>query len=324
MENAISVVIPSYNSATYLPDAVESALNQTVAPLEVIVVDDGSTDATADVLERYRGRIVAISQENRGLSAARNRGIEAARGGLIAFLDADDIWLPQKLEKQLACLEENPQAPLVHSDMWNWDEATGVKTRLYNGRRVHSGRCYAQFFFLPGIRPSTWLIRRDCLERFGGFDETIRRPTTQDYDLCFRIARHHEIAYVDEPLILYRLHGSNSSKRVLEMSEDILLVLQRAIRADPALKQSIGRERVVERLFELSFEIAYTHHNAGRGAEARRYLLQALRQRPLYGHAWLLYLVNFLPSPWVRTLRRSKASLSSILRRRENQGLEAH
>ena len=159
----------------------------------MIVVNDGSTDETAQVLERYRGRIRAIFQENRGVSAARNRGIAAAQGDLIAFLDHDDTWLPEKLEKQLACLEEHPQAGLVHSGVIRWDQQTGERFRRDGDRHEFAGSCYRRFLFANSVQTSTTLIKRECLAQVGGFDDAMRRNTAQDYDLFFRIARRYAV-----------------------------------------------------------------------------------------------------------------------------------
>jgi len=312
MKSQVSVVVPSYNSAAYLPDAIDSALNQTIAPLEVIVVDDGSTDETAQVLERYQGRIRAVFQENRGPAAARNRGIAEARGGLIAFLDADDVWLPEKLEKQLCCLEEHPQAALVHSQLYYWDTETGEKsTRRHHRRHEYAGRCYHRLFLKPSVLPSTMIVRQECLAEVGGFDERIRRASAEDYDLCLRIARQYEFAFVDEPLILYRRHASNSTKtQILANYEDNLFVVRKLLDDDPRLRRTLGRAVVNDRLFDLLFSIGYLHHEGGRPAEARPYFFQALRHRPSSAHAWLLGLAGLLPATWVRRLRRLKSSLA--------------
>ena len=203
MRPGISVIIPSYNSAAYLPAAIDSALNQTVAPLEVIVVNDGSTDETPQVLERYQGRIVTITQENRGLSGARNRGIAAAGGNLVAFLDADDVWLPEKLEKQI----EVPQRTPAALDWSTRPRCSGTTKRactegsIYGNPDQLAGACYAEFFNNNRVTSVDNGCGRECLAKVGIFDENIRRPTTQDWDLCFRIARYHELAYIDEPLI---------------------------------------------------------------------------------------------------------------------------
>ncbi len=313
MKSKISVVIPSYNSAAYLADAIDSALKQTLAPLEVIVVNDGSTDETAQILERYRGRICCITQENRGLAGARNRGIAAAQGDLIAFLDADDIWFPEKLEKQLQCLEEHPQAALVHSQPYYWDTGTGEKwTRSNHGRHEYVGLCYHRLFFKPGALAGSMIVRKECLAEVGVFDERIRGAGGEDYDLCLRIARHYEFAFVDEPLFLYRLHSSNLTKQRRTCLENELYVVRKALQADPDLRRALGRTAINERLFGLLFELGYHLHDAGRPAEARRYFLQALRHRPLSTRVWMLYLGNFLPSKWVRRLRGLKSSLAPI------------
>jgi glycosyltransferase involved in cell wall biosynthesis len=303
----VSVVIPSYNSARFVCEAVESALNQSYRPHEVIVVDDGSTDDTVQVLDRFRGSIRYVYRPNGGLSAARNTGIRESGGELIAFLDADDVWLPEKLKRQLACLAENPCAALVHSDVLYWDVATGQKTRQDRGRRHYVGSCYERFFQGNRVTPSTILIRRDCLSRVGFFDEGIRRPTTQDYDLCFRIARSHELAYVDQPLIHYRLHGMNFSKRTREMLEDELYVVRKALAADPGLVERVGRAVVNERLFRLLFGIGYHYYDDRDPSQARRHFLEALKYRPIDVYTWSLYLANLLPLAWVGRLRRLKA-----------------
>src|SRR5262245_25838031 len=114
----VSVIIPSYNSARFVSQAVRSVLEQTYSPLEIIVVNDGSTDDTVSVLDAYKGDIQIVHQANGGVSKARNRGIREAKGKFIAFLDADDQWLPSKIQKQIDCLRANPSAALVHSDIY--------------------------------------------------------------------------------------------------------------------------------------------------------------------------------------------------------------
>jgi len=131
----VSVIIPAYNGAAFLPEAIDSVLAQDYEPLEILVVDDGSTDDTHDVLRPYAPRIRYFYQENRGPSAARNLGIERARGDLIAFLDADDRWLPGKLAAQVAALGTQSAAALVHTDVLFWDPTRGSRERPRRPRR---------------------------------------------------------------------------------------------------------------------------------------------------------------------------------------------
>src|SRR5688572_15366487 len=170
----VSVVIPAYNAARFLPRAVESVLNQSYRPLEVTVIDDGSTDDTARVLEPYRGAIHYLRQPNGGPARARNQGIAQTRGELVAFLDADDLWLPNKLSIQVRSLQDNPRAGVVHSDTFYLDNTTGVQSRRGNPPTDFTGDCYPLMFQRNRITLSTVVVRRECLEQVGGFDERIR------------------------------------------------------------------------------------------------------------------------------------------------------
>jgi glycosyltransferase involved in cell wall biosynthesis len=310
MKNRVSVIIPAYNAAAYLPGAIESVLRQTVPPFEIIVIDDGSEDETPRVLEPYRQRIIYQVQNNSGPAVARNRGIEAATGDLIAFLDADDIWLREKLEKQVGYLAKHPHAGLVHSDLFHWDEHTGERLLRPCGRCEFSGHCYSKFFFGSRVVPSTVLIRKKCLSATFRFDPDIRRASVEDYDLFMRFARFHDLAYLDEPLVLYRMHASNATKQFLTMQKGELYVIRKALVVDPQLIKEIGRSKVNGRLFDLLFGIGYHYRQDSRRTDARHHFFQALRHRPCSLHTWLLYLASFLPPSWEQNLRRWKSAIA--------------
>ncbi|MGH7747450.1 MAG: glycosyltransferase family 2 protein, partial [Candidatus Dormibacteria bacterium] len=159
-EPTVSVVIPVYNAARFVTEAVDSVLAQTSPPLEIIVVDDGSTDETRARLAPYRGRIQYVLQPNSGTSRARNRALQAACGTLIAFLDADDRWLPEKLAKQLTCLAANPGVDLVHSDVLHWNDRTGTRKYIPQGRERFTGRCYREFFWHCRVLTSSVVATR--------------------------------------------------------------------------------------------------------------------------------------------------------------------
>ena len=207
----ISVVIPTFDRAGPVCRALASVAAQTRPADEVIVVDDGSGDDTAARIGAEFPAVTVISQENRGVSAARNRGVAAATGEWVAFLDSDDEWAPEKLERQAAALAGEPEAVLCHTDeVW-----------IRNGRRVnprrrhkkHGGWIFRHCLPLCAISPSAAMIRRDVLERLGGFDETL--PACEDYDLWLRLCAGHPVLLVDEPLVIkYGGHPDQLSQTV--------------------------------------------------------------------------------------------------------------
>jgi glycosyltransferase involved in cell wall biosynthesis len=300
----VSVIIPAYNAARFIRGAVESVFDQGYSPLELIVVDDGSTDGTADVLAPYHSRLRYVAQANQGIGGARNRGIQEAQGDLIAFLDADDQWLPGKLDQQVRCLQAQPHVGLVHTDILYWDDATGVCCRRERSRHEYVGRCYTRLFWRNAVNSSTPLIRRACIDQVGGFSSDVLYM--EDWDFYLRLARHFQFAYVNEPLARYRLHDHNVSKREVLMRKGDLQVIQKALREDPTLWGTIGRDLVMQRLHELWLAVGYELFRQGEFDEARGYLRQALEARPTAGHAWQLWLATVLPPGMVRPLQSVK------------------
>jgi GT2 family glycosyltransferase len=211
----VSVIIPTYNCARYLPEAIDSVLAQTYRDFEIIVVDDGSTDDTPDVLARYGEAILVIRQPNQGRGAARNAGILAARGQYIAFLDADDLWLPEKLEKQVALLRARAGAGWVYSDHALLDANGGRGEgflRLYGIRPApDGGRMLPALLKACVAQTGTVVVRAECFRKVGLFDVSFRR--SQDYDMWIRLACHFETACVDEVLALYRQHAGQELSR---------------------------------------------------------------------------------------------------------------
>jgi glycosyltransferase involved in cell wall biosynthesis len=213
----VSTIIPTYNRANLITEALDSVLAQTFPNVEVIVVDDGSTDATSEVLARYGGRIRVIYQRNAGPAAARNRGIAAANGEFIAFLDSDDLWLPEKLERQVNLLERL---------------GNGVPCCLSNIRLSYENRELTSFeiaWLNPAINEGVWrnpdevlatrfvlfnqgvVVRHDVLEEMGGFDE--RFWLLEDYDLALRLSVKGDWAFVRDPLVIWRESATSSLSR---------------------------------------------------------------------------------------------------------------
>jgi glycosyltransferase involved in cell wall biosynthesis len=238
----VSVVIPCFNQGHYLAEAVESVLAQTRQPDQIIIVNDGSTDNTAEVAARFRG-VKFLSQDNRGLAAARNAGLKHAAGDYILFLDADDILLPAAIEHCLAAFAAQPNVALVHG-----------------GFRVVDSRGQLIFETLPqpAADPFAALLKRNyinmngtvmydvaILSQDGGFDETLR--CCEDYDVYFRLVRHYPIGAYSHVAALYRRHEANMSRNAPLMLRTALLVLARqaaAARTSPVWNAAYAEGKV--------------------------------------------------------------------------------
>jgi glycosyltransferase involved in cell wall biosynthesis len=307
----ISVVIPSYNSGAYIVDAVESALAQTYPTKEVIVIDDGSTDDTRARLTPWLDKVRYIHQANGGVSQARNRGIAEARGEAIAFLDADDQWLPTKLTRQWETLSAHSAASLVHTDVVNLHESTGERVYEDARRREFSGDCYLALFRGNRISPSSVLVKRNVLEAIGGFDEAIQGASTEDYDLWLRIARRYSFCYLPELLTVYRLHSQNATRQQRRMLENEYYVLAKTVRDDPSLYTKMGRAAVRDRLASVAFDAGYANVEAGDLRRARHYFCAATRCSPLRAKHAMFWLSAYLPVHVRGRLRHFKQSWAS-------------
>ena len=229
----VSVVIPNYNYARFLSQAIDSALSQTYSNVEVIVVDDGSSDGSLDVLHSYQGRVRWFGQRNKGVAAARNIGIGESHGDLVAFLDADDVWEPNKLAEQVP-LFEDPGVGMVYCGMKHIDEhgrSLGIRT---DGP---TGNILRQLALLrgPGAPSSSFaVVTRRCLDRVGLFDAAL--STSADWDFTRRIATHYQIRMVREPLVLYRQHASAMHRDVGRFQRDMIHAFSKMF-ADPAASE---------------------------------------------------------------------------------------
>ena len=240
----ISVVIPCYNSAHLIVDAINSVISQTYTNWEIVIVDDGSTDDLKTAISAFTNRAIQlIRQTNSGPSVARNRGIKNAHGEYIAFLDADDIWLPEKLEKQVRILECRKDYGLVFCDGYRWIhrkpfEACNKLSQLYATPNEHP--TLEKLFKIHMIPTSSVLFRKSLIERCGLINEQLKGG--EDFEFFLRIAAIRSINYLDEPLMAYRVHSNNTSSVVLKnnVRERIWMKLNArhvAIQSNPELKK---------------------------------------------------------------------------------------
>lgn len=221
----VDVIIPTFNRERYLEECIRSIREQTVQPRAVIVVDDGSTDGSVALLHRLAAkwdRLVVIRTPNRGVSAARNTALDHSTADLVAFIDSDDAWLPQKLERQLALFTPGrPELGLVYSGFRRVgpDGAVLPLREIVPDKR---GRVFdAMFHRFQGIAPSTMVIRRDLIERVGRFDVSLAQA--EDRALCLKLARLCEFDVVSEPLVHFRIHEDSAYESAMKSKRDFVL-----------------------------------------------------------------------------------------------------
>jgi glycosyltransferase involved in cell wall biosynthesis/2-polyprenyl-3-methyl-5-hydroxy-6-metoxy-1,4-benzoquinol methylase len=236
----ISVIVPAYNAEAYLERSVGSVLGQTHQDLEVLVVDDGSTDGSVRILTSFDDpRLRIVSQQNRGVAAARNRGLQAARGRLISFLDADDAWMPDKLEREVDVLDRHPEVAGVLSAMLVCDDALRPLHPWFPPTEDHL-RCLILLDSMVGISQAA-LLRKEVLDALGGFDEAL--STSADWDLLVRLLlRREEVATHQQPTVLYRLRPDSMSTSATALSEDMDRALGKLF-SSPGLPPDLRRLR---------------------------------------------------------------------------------
>ena len=281
-QDLVSVVIATYNMARYLPQAVQSVLSQSYTNVEVQIVDDGSSDETAAVVRQWQEdpRVRVHRQVNGGQARAKNQGVTLSRGRFVAFLDADDLWLPDKLARQMPLFKGHPEVGVVYSDYQCVDGEGHVLAQEL--ARMRRGWVSDALLIENFVGYSTGVVRRECLERYGGFDETLRMGI--DYDLWLRLSAHYQFDFVPEKTMQYRIWSGQMSKNYRRRYESAIRIMQDFIDNNPGL---VPRRLVRE---------AWAHTYAGRGntilwreddrVEAYRDYLRALSFVPWYWPAW--------------------------------------
>ena len=270
----VSVVIPAFNAARYIRQAIDSALEQTLEDLEIVVVDDGSTDDTRSILAAYGDKIRLISQSHSGVSAARNRGIDAGRGAFVAFLDADDYFLlPSKLEEQIACFEQQPNLAIMHSGWRIIDENDSAVVEKQPWLHAPDLDLKDWLLFQPAL-PSAMMFRRDALLAVGGFD--CRFAHLEDVELALRLSRHgYHSAWLKNITTAYRRHGGNASLDAGAQAEALAALLDKFF-AEPGLPETIISLEPEVRYNALVWA-ACRYHHVGQFDKMVGCLLQSLR-----------------------------------------------
>lgn len=291
-EKNISVIIPNYNYGRFIGVAIESALAQTLPPIEIIVVDDGSTDDSAQIVESFGGKVRLIRQQNGGVGKARNVGAASSTGDFLAFLDADDVWIADKLEKQMRLFE---------------DESVGYVSCGMREFNTESGETISEFipagedwttenvllFKTPIVASgSAFVVRKSVFEQVGGFDENPNLHPSEDWDFACRVLNVACIHATPELLVDYRNHGGNGHLKIPRFERSMLLAFEKAF-GDSSKYRSIKNEAYgnLHKIF------AGSYFQAGDYANFFKHTLKSIRNSPQS-------LIHFLKFP-LRRLKRS-------------------
>ena len=314
---SISVIIPAYNAEKTIKETIQSVLNQTWQDFELLIINDGSQDATLEVIESIQDpRIKIFSYPNAGSSASRNRGIALAKGEYISFIDADDLWTTAKLEAQYKALQENSQAAVAYSWTDHIDESGQF---LRSGpQQSFTGDVYARLLLEDFIgNGSNPLIRAQAFAEVGDFDESLAH--SEDWDLWLRLAARYHFVAVPSPQILYRMRVSSKSFNIKEMEESSLQVIERAVTATPETIGHLKQASLGNRYKFLTWKALDGTPEQRRALTALRLLWHTIRNDPplLYKRiVWKVVLkiaiALLLPSQTALVLLEKMGRLSNL------------
>jgi glycosyltransferase involved in cell wall biosynthesis len=324
---AVSVIIPAHNSADFIAEAVGSVQAQTFRDYEIIVVDDGSTDGTDAVLRRFGGAIHYHCQSNQGPAAARNAGIQLARGEFVCFLDADDLWVADKLARQTSFMSEHPEIGLLFADAMEWHgdavEKPSILSTMMFGTDAKSQLplqdAFRKLLMENFVPTSSVMVRKDCFAKAGLFDVAL--PNSEDRDMWLRLAAHFPIACQPQLLARKRSHDANISLRTEIALRSRIHVWRQCRQRFPGLAPAA----VYNQLFAATYQqLGYLVLERGEGREARRCAVASLRcavssvarRESLVSYRWFLSIalipLSFMRWRVVRVLMQAR---KAVLRR---------
>lgn len=285
-EPKVSVLMPSFNYARYLPTAIQSVLGQSYSNLELIITDDCSTDESREIVEHWTKldpRVVPVlHQVNQGLARARNSGLAAASGEFVALCDADDVWLPHKLETQMECFRTNPDLGVVHCDSAIIDgdgSVTGQRfsSLLHDKNQKTSGNlfttlCERNFLCVPTV-----ILRREAIDYAGGFEENLR--SLEDWVCWTKVSRQFSFHYIDATLAQYRIHGTGLSSNPRGMAENRIRAFRFLLESFPDIPPQLKSKML--------YSLGVSHLETSQSRAAARAFLQSVRENPLHLRSWI-------------------------------------
>ena len=272
----VSVIIHTYNNEKFIVETVESVLNQTYKDYEIIIVDDGSVDGTRDALIPYMQKIRYHYKENGGIASAKNAGICLSQTEFVAFLDHDDLWVPDKLQLQMECFNENLQVGLVYSKYTSFRDGKELRTKPEKG---YSGWIFKELLSKSFIQTSTVVVKRECLDAVGPYDETF--SLGDEYDMFLRIAQKFQCGFVDKGLTRYRVHDTNASNNDFLFDNENLGVYKKIYNNFTDL-DGVEKKILRKRIARYSMKVAEGLYTQGKLEESKEYQKEANNFLPFY------------------------------------------
>ena len=272
----VSVIIHTYNNEKFIVETVESVLNQTYKDYEIIIVDDGSEDGTRDALMPYMQKIRYHYKENGGIASAKNAGINLSEAEFVAFLDHDDLWVPDKLQLQMECFNENHQVGLVYAKYTSFRDGKELRTKPEKG---YSGWIFKELLAKSFIQTSTVVVKKECLNAVGPYDESF--SLGDEYDMFLRISKKFQCGFVDKGLTRYRVHDTNASNNDFLFDNENLGVYKKVYNNFMDLD---GEEKRIlrKRIARYSMKVAEGLNRQGKLEESKKYQKEALSYLPFY------------------------------------------
>ena len=272
----VSVIIHTYNNEKFIAETVESVLNQTYKDYEIVVVDDGSVDGTRVALKPYMQKIRYHYKENGGIASAKNAGISLSETEFVAFLDHDDLWVPDKLQLQMEHFNENPQIGLVYAKYTSFRDGKELRTKPEKG---YSGWIFKELLSKSFIQTSTVVVKRECLDAVGPYDETFFLG--DEYDMFLRIARKFQCGFVDKGLTRYRVHDTNASNNDFLFDNENLGVYKKIYNSFTNL-DGVEKKILRKRIARYSMKVAEGLYSQGKLEESKEYQKEANNFLPFY------------------------------------------
>lgn len=315
----VSITMPVLNGERYISESIESILAQTFQDFELIVVDDGSTDRTAEIVRGFASRAqikIVHHPQRQGIARSVNDGVRRSSGELIAFCDHDDAWLPNFLESQVSYLDEHADVGMVHSDFQMTDgDGNVIVPSVAATRGSHarpSGHVFPQLFMDSFIVGNSVMIRKEIFETLGGFDESLRFG---DYLLWMRIARHYKVDYVPKALTQYRQHAVQSTRSLPPADPDQASVgiqaIKKILELYPEARGELGDRMIRRRLATLYFDVAYRWFSERELRTTRMCLRKAIRHWPTHLRYYLFFASTLVPANLLSRARKLRRRISA-------------